>query len=69
MLCEVITMEDIITKDCEIKFDSIDSYTGEGTDHLTLDIENKITKEDITIWLEEDEVKELIKQLQSWVDG
>lgn len=62
-------MEDIITKDCKIQFSSTDSYTGEGTDYLTLDVENKITKEDITIWLEEDEVKELILQLQSWIDG
>ena len=62
-------MENIVTKDCEIKFESIDPYTGEGTDYLTLDIENKTTEEDITIWLEENEVKELIIQLQSWIDG
>lgn len=61
-------MEDIITEDFEIKFSSTDSHTGEGTDFLTLDVENKITDEDITIWLEKDEVRQLIKQLTDWLD-
>ena len=62
-------MENIFTNDIHIEFETEDSYTKEGTEHLTINISNKITDEDISIWLMPNEVKELIKQLQSWVDG
>lgn len=61
-------MEDIITEDIHIEFETVDSYTKEGTEHLTINISNKITNEDLSIWLMPDEVKELIKQLQYWVE-
>lgn len=61
-------MEDIKTRDFKIQFSSIDYLTGEGTDYLTLEIENKVTKEDVAVWLEKDEVKQLIKQLTDWLD-
>lgn len=62
-------MEDIITKDIRIKFETKDSYTKEGTEHLTINISNNVTNEDVSIWLMSYEVKELIKQLQYWVEG
>ena len=62
-------MEDIITKNIHIEFETEDSYTKEGTEHLTINISNNITNEDVSIWLMPDEVKELIKQLQYWVEG
>lgn len=62
-------MEDIITEDGRMWFVDSDFITGEGTEHLTINLVNNVTKEVSSLWLKEDEVKELIMQLQSWFDG
>lgn len=62
-------MEDISTEDGRMWFVDSDFITGEGTEHLTINLVNNVTKEVSSLWLKEDEVKELIMQLQSWFDG
>lgn len=61
-------MEDIITEDGRIWFVDSDFITGEGTEHLTINLENDATKEVSSLWLKEDEVRRLIKQLTDWLD-
>jgi len=45
-----------------------DSYTGEGTEHLTIFIYNSLCKDSSYINLNEDEVRQLRDRLNEWVD-
>jgi hypothetical protein len=45
-----------------------DSYTGEGTDYLTIDIYNNLCKDSAHIGLEKEEVIKLRDELNEWLN-
>ncbi|MCK0126817.1 hypothetical protein MWU76_20680 [Gelidibacter sp. F2691] len=45
-----------------------DSYTGEGTDDLTIDIYNNLCKDSSRINLDKEEVRKLRDELNEWLD-
>jgi hypothetical protein len=62
-------METIKTSDeSTLEVITIDSYTGEGTEDLTISIYNKICKDSAHINLNNDEVRKLRDELNEWLD-
>jgi hypothetical protein len=62
-------METIKTSDESIlEVITIDSYTGEGTENLTISIYNKMCKDSAHINLNDDEVRKLRDELNQWLD-
>jgi hypothetical protein len=62
-------METIKTSDeSTLEVITIDSYTGEGTEDLTISIYNKICKDSAHINLTNDEVRKLRDELNEWLD-
>lgn len=62
-------MEKITTSDeSTLEVITIDSFTGEGTDDLTISIHNKTCNDSAHINLNEDEVRRLRDELNEWLD-
>ena len=62
-------METITTRDeSTIEVITIDSFTGEGTNDLTISIYNKTCNDSAHINLNEDEVRRLRDELNDWLD-
>jgi hypothetical protein len=62
-------MEKITTSsESTLEVITIDSYTGEGTNDLTISIYNKICNDSAHINLNEDEVRRLRDELNEWLD-
>jgi hypothetical protein len=62
-------METIKTSDeSTLEVITIDSYTGEGAEDLTISIYNKICKDSAHINLNNDEVRKLRDELNEWLD-
>lgn len=59
----------IITENKDtIEVITIDSYTGEGTENITISIENKICRDSSLIDLNKDEARQLIDLLNEWIE-
>lgn len=62
-------METIKTSDeSTLEVITIDSYTGEGTENLTISIYNKMCKDSAHINLNDDEVRKLRDELNEWLE-
>ena len=62
-------METIKTSDeSTLEVITIDSYTGEGTENLTISIYNNMCKDSAHINLNDDEVRKLRDELNEWLD-
>lgn len=62
-------METIKTSDeSTLEVITIDSYTGEGTENLTISIYNKMCKASSHINLNDDEVRKLRDELNQWLE-
>ena len=62
-------METIKTSDeSTLEVITVDSYTGEGTEDLTISIYNKMCKDSAHINLNYDEVRKLRDELNEWLD-
>ena len=62
-------MEKIKTSDeSTLEVITIDSYTGEGTENLTISIYNNVCKDSAHINLDDDEVRKLRDELNEWLD-
>lgn len=59
-----------IITDCksELEIITTNSYTGEGTDDLTISIYNKLCCDSSYINLNEEEVRKLLTELSEWLD-